>query len=94
METIEFVLPVYYASYFINGDASGLTDDDLIMIDNFETENIKKYGRFYCLDADVENKEFSPFNDMPGMRNIGSDVCKYTFEIAHPVYKTKNLHEL
>jgi len=89
MKTIEFILPIYYASYFINCDASGLTDDELTMIDKFESENIKKYGTFYCLDADIANNEFSFHNDMPGMRNIGSDVCKYTFKIAHPEYKNQ-----
>lgn len=87
MKTIDFILPAFFAPYFINCDCSGLNDEDLKMCDYFDAVNIKKYGEFYCVGADVENIEFSPFNDMPGMRAMGADVCKFTFVIGHPKYK-------
>lgn len=81
MKTIEFNLPVYYASAFINCDYSGLTDEEIIILDKFEEWGIKKYKTFYCINADVDNTEFKPYNDLTGMGHLGADICKYTFVI-------------
>ena len=79
MRTIEFNLPKYYAPALINGDYDGLNDDEMRILTDFVHNGIFKYGRFDCVGADVDNSYFSPFNDLTGMRNIGADVCKYTF---------------
>ena len=81
MRTINFILPAYYAPAMINGDYDGLTDKEMTILTDFVHDNIFKYGRFDCVDADVDNTYFSPFNDLTGMRSVGSDVCKYTFVI-------------
>ena len=81
MKTVEFILPVYYASTFINGDFSGLNEDEERHINNFLTSNTEKYGYFYCLEADVDNAYFARNNELTGMRHLGGDVCKYTFSI-------------
>ena len=81
MKTIDFILPSYYASAFVNGDYSGLSDEEEEMISDFINANITKYGRFYCIDVDVDNTYFARHNDLTGMSHLGSDVCRYTFDI-------------
>lgn len=81
MKTIDFALPSYYACYFINGDRDGLTEDELTILDSFIDNGVKNYGTFYCINANVEDSLFCGYNDLPGMSNIGSDICKYTFVI-------------
>jgi hypothetical protein len=81
MKTLNFILPSCFACALINADYSGLSDNDIKLLDNFEAENIKQYNIFYCINADVENIYFSPFNDLSGMKNIGADVCNFTFVI-------------
>jgi len=65
-------LPAYYASYLINCDPSGLTDDEQAEIDKF------------ILDSDVglcvgcsDDSWFAHSNDMS---NLGADVCEFYFE--------------
>ena len=82
METIDFILPVYYASALVNNDFSGLEDSEVKLLNDFINNGVKKYGQFWCLSADTENSYFSPYNDLPGMRNIGADVCNYIFDIT------------
>ena len=81
MEKVKFILPAFFASALINGDFSGLNDEEERLINSFLDANTAKYGYFYCLDADIDNCYFSAFNDMPGMRNIGADVCEFTFRV-------------
>lgn len=81
MKTLDFILPSYYAGAMINGDYDGLTDDEFKMLTDFVHDNMLKYGRFDCVEADVENVYFSSHNELTGMRHLGSDVCKYTFVI-------------
>ncbi len=81
MKTISFILPSYYASTFVNGDYSGLSDEEEKVINDFISVNLAEYGRFYCVDADVDNVYFARHNDLTGMGHLGSDVCEYTFSI-------------
>jgi hypothetical protein len=65
-------LPAHYASYLINCDASGLTDDEQIAIDKF------------ILDSDVGLcvgcSDESWFASSSDMGNMGADVCEFYFE--------------
>ena len=68
---ITYTLPMYWASYLINGDASGLEDGEQALIDIW-TES-EGYPNF----VDVGEPHFSRWNDAT---NLGGDVCEY---VAH-----------
>lgn len=65
-------LPAYYASYLINGDASGLTDAKQIAIDKFILES-DVGGCVGCSD----DSWFAWSNDLG---NLGGYVCEFYFE--------------
>ena len=72
METITYTLPTYWASYLINGDASGLEPGEQEQIDAF----LAREG----LDSPVDCSEepsFSRFNDAG--TGLAGDVLDYTF---------------
>lgn len=72
MTTETYTLPIYWASYLVNGDASGLQDNEQTVIDAWmESE---KPGN--CVDVD-ENYWFSSHNDARTM--LAGDVAEYTF---------------
>ena len=91
IEILEYKLPAYWASYLINGDASGFdianTPDDpdagtreQATIDAWlESEGFPHF-------VDCGDQYFSWHNDAT---NLGGDVCDY---IAHksPLTQTKN----
>lgn len=74
-ETLQrFKLPSYWASYLINGDASGLTDDEIKSVDNFiERENLKTW---HCADVS-EYTWFSRWCDAPNQ--LAGSMALYTF---------------
>lgn len=77
IETAEYVFPSHWASYYINGDASGLEPQDQkdadAAIKNIEQELGASVN---CVDA--EEIGFKPRNDF---NNMGGDVSKYTFHV-------------
>ena len=73
-ETYTFVLPSYYASYLINGDASSLNDEELEIIREFLLNN--NLGS--CLDCS-EDEWFQWYNDLFPNRKLGCSVMKFSF---------------
>lgn len=77
IKTEEFRLPTWWASYLINGDASGLTDDEQTEIDQW----CEVHTTGPCLDvADDEN--FTTRGD-DGWH--GADRATFTFQIIEPI---------
>ena len=70
IETAEYVLPAYWASYLINGDASGLEDDEQAEIDQWLDR-----GQPGCC-VDCGESEFSWRNDATG---LCGDVATFVF---------------
>lgn len=66
-------LPSYYASYLINGDASGLTDDEQLAIDKF----ILEYPDIGLCVGCSDDSWFAHSNDLG---NMGADVKEFYFE--------------
>lgn len=55
MQIETFTLPAAWASFLINGDASGLTDDEVAEIDAMFDETVKQgYIRFEVLSCNDE----------------------------------------
>ncbi|NBX97403.1 hypothetical protein EBQ81_00865 [bacterium] len=86
IKTWHYMAPSHWASYLINDDASGLSDDEQAMADKwFEwLWNSFKGARFIDI-ADVEDEEFSwnyrscadPTNSFKGVPSGGS-LARYT----------------
>jgi len=53
-QAFTYAVPAAYASYFVNGDSSGLDDDELAECEEFEREISEEHG----------NASFIPSNDM------------------------------
>lgn len=73
METTTYTLPEFWASYLINGDVSGMEDEEQEEIDAF----LKNENLGFCLSCS-EYPEFTWRNDA---NNLGGNCLEYTFEI-------------
>lgn len=68
-----FELPVYWASYLVNGDASGMEDKEQAQVDAWLQR--KELAGWTCVDV-TERYWFACGNDAT---NLGGDVARYTF---------------
>lgn len=71
LDTIEVTLPVYWASYLINGDASGLQDGEQEEIDAY----MELQAPYTCAVDCEQESTFSWRNDA---NNLGGDVLRFT----------------
>ena len=76
IKTEEFLLPVYWASYLINGDATGYEDDEFEEIEEWVTCNAPGP----CLD--VGEASFCWRGDDSTQ---GADRAVFTFQVIEPV---------
>jgi len=77
IETITYKLPAYWASYLINGDASGMEESELETVDSFlQSESEPNF-------VDCGEQYFSWTNDAT---TLGGDVCDY---VAHIIRKAE-----
>jgi hypothetical protein len=68
-----FRIPTWATPALINGDLSGLSDEDIVKLDEFVDDVSKAYGNAYFMLGDNSNKtEFKASNDIDG--NLGGDV--------------------
>lgn len=90
-KTIKVKFYTYAASYFVNGDSSGLSDEDLEECDFFEDLFKKEFKTEYfdCVDA-LDDEDFG-YPELPlgyslrentkGHEFLRGDVCTYVFMI-------------
>lgn len=72
-DILEFDIPTWAVSSLINGDDSGLEDDDIAKIDKFCAETVEKYGNAHFMLGDKsDDYSFKWHNDIDG--NLGADV--------------------
>ncbi len=75
-DIVEYKVPEWSLSYLINGDASGLTDEDEIKVNKFTDKVVKQYGHALFSPADDDEDfelGFCPTNDID---NLGSNCYK------------------
>lgn len=73
-ETDKRTAPAYWASYLINGDASGITDEDKAQADDW-TARLSE-GGWYVVSTTDEEAWFAWYNDaLPG--RLGCDIVSY-----------------
>lgn len=73
-KTKTFILPAFYASFLVNGDASSLNVAEVGEIKRF----MAKHNLLNCVDCS-EDSWFSWTNDM---NNLGGDVMEFTFTVG------------
>lgn len=71
---LTFTLPAYWASYLINGDASGMSREDLIACNDWL--NARKLRKDYFCDVSDE-AWFAWANDAT---STGGDVLEYSYQ--------------
>lgn len=69
MESVEYTLPTYLACYLINGDATGLTEDEIERIQSFLAEEK------VCIVSMEDDTHFRHSNDF---ENLGADCATFT----------------
>lgn len=77
-EKIEYVLPSYWANTLINGDSSGLEDDELATIDKFISDVESEHGHA-LFSSSIESEEycFCKYHDANYLGVPASDCFTY-----------------
>ena len=73
IQSIQYLLPIYWASALINDDYSGLSDEEISVIKKF-LDNTPGYP----IDVDFETEGFYAYNDAD---TLAGDCAVYTFFI-------------
>jgi hypothetical protein len=71
-ELIEYTIPSWALPCLINGDYSGLANDEIEKLNKFVDKVAERHGNAFFMLGDLsEESNFSPYNDID---NLGSDV--------------------
>ena len=81
MELEYYELPAYWASALINGDESGLTEEDEKPFDNFVHYMIAVHGQCWCVDVEEESY-FSWSHDASRFGALAGDVAMFCFDVT------------
>ena len=83
MKIETFDLPDFWGSALINGDYSGLNDDDEKSINAFTDWMVKEYGSCWCLSvADNDSGDFRTYHDARQFGVLACDVSEYSFDVT------------
>jgi hypothetical protein len=75
MKVEQIKLPAHWASALVNGDRSGMTDEDEAELDNYLAENPELHGIVSCKD----DKELEQFH--LGGKTLLCEVATYTYHV-------------
>jgi len=81
MRMEQYELPAHWASALINGDDSGLEEEDLIALEKFERYMALVYKQCWCVDVGEETW-FSNYHDATKFGVLPCDVALFTFDIT------------
>lgn len=77
---LEFIVPAYFLCALIDGDFSGLNDEEEEQINNFIDATLQKYGNAFFHPDFTTEPYFSYRNDI---NNLGGDVARIFLMIQH-----------
>jgi hypothetical protein len=80
MKTIKLTLPEFWASALINGDYSGLEDDEVQELEQW-LSFAKNEGYGFCLDVNTDERSFIQYHDASAWV-LACDCLEYTFEVT------------
>lgn len=81
MQTETYDLPVYWASALINGDESGLSEEDAEALEGFTAWMIAHYGKCWAIDVS-EDSWFARSHDAWQWQPLAGHVATYTFDVT------------
>ena len=81
MEIETFQLPDFWASALINGDTSGLSNEDKQALEAFTNSMIKDYGSCLAIDC-TDEPHFSKFHDASSFGVLACDVLEFSFDVT------------
>jgi len=81
MKTAEYIIPESYLCALINGDTSGLSDEDDSALDRFIDDRLKEYPRFHCL-SDTRDEGFMKYHDLEPYGVLACDCVTVAFDIG------------
>ena len=73
METVNLILPAYWASALVNADYTGMEDHEIAELETWQDNNT--YNSPLAVSAE---SEFVAYHDAPGV--LPADCLTYTFE--------------
>ena len=77
IKTFTVTAPSFWASYYVNADASGFEDDELKAADQFHDWLAKNEPNLSCVDA--EDAGFIHYHDAFSFYPYAADCSTYTF---------------
>ena len=84
MEVLELELPSFWACALVNDDESGLESDELKVFHWFESQMLKEYSVFYCVDVSEESW-FQTCHDATRFGVLACEVSKFSFAVKESV---------
>lgn len=81
MNTLTLILPTHWASALVNGDESGLDEDEVKSMDAFLDDMLATYGQCWCIDVG-EDLGFMTHHDARPFGVLARDVSEFTFDIT------------
>ncbi len=75
-DLVEYLVPEWALSALINGDFSGLSDEDEEKIEKFIKEVVKHYGNAHFMINDMEGEDNLGFKYRNDIDNLGSNVYR------------------
>lgn len=81
MQTVIRTLPSHWASALVNGDESGLENEDIEALNAFCESMIAQYGSYYCVDVS-EDEQFMRWHDAEWFGVGACQVADFTFDVT------------
>jgi hypothetical protein len=81
MQIETFQLPDFWASALINGDTSGLSNEDEQALEAFTNSMIKDYGSCRAIDC-TDEPHFSKFHEATRFGVLACDVLNFSFDVT------------
>ena len=81
MKLETYLLPQYWASALINGDESGLTDQDAQQLGAFVKDMVNIHGRCWPVTCD-DDVQFMRYHDAQPFGVLACDVVTFHFDVG------------
>jgi len=78
IKTYTLMLPTHWACPLINGDETGLEDEEIAMFNEFVDNTVRVYGSCHCVDVS-EDTQFMRWHDAAQYGVLACDVAEFTF---------------
>lgn len=80
MNTLFLELPYHWAVALINGDESGMNDEEIEALDKFIDDMVNEHGFCECVNVSEEHY-FKNYHDATHYGILPCDVAEFTFRV-------------